>query len=100
METIDVNELHEMMTQGDEFMLINVLDEENFHEHHIPGSRNVPVNTPNFAERVEQMAGDKHRTIVVYCANTECSASPTAAKKLEHAGFTNVLDFEGGIEAW
>lgn len=99
MKTIDARQLAKMIRE-DDFMLINVLDEEAFHEHHIPGSRNVPVNEENFAERIEQIAGSKDRKIVVYCANQACTASPTAAKKLEQAGFTNVIDFEGGMEEW
>lgn len=100
MQTINAQQLAEMMERGDEFMLVNVLSEEQFQAHHVPGSRNVPVSEPDFVQRVEQMAGSRDRPVVVYCANTACTASPTAAKQLEEAGFTHVIDFEGGIEEW
>jgi len=37
---------------------------------------------------------------VVYCANANCEASPTAAKALEDKGYTNVVDFEEGYAGW
>jgi rhodanese-related sulfurtransferase len=36
----------------------------------------------------------------VYCASRSCTASPTLAQKLVDIGFTNVVDFEGGIAEW
>ena len=100
MRTIDAQELAGMIERGERFMLINVLGEEAFRSHHIPGSRNVPLDSEDFVERVEQMAGGKDQPIVVYCANEQCTASPQAADRLAEAGFTQVVDFEGGMEAW
>ncbi len=34
------------------------------------------------------------------CKDYNCTASPQAVLLLEKAGFTNVMDFDGGIEAW
>jgi hypothetical protein len=36
----------------------------------------------------------------VYCSSRNCTASPTLAQKLVDLGFTEVLDFEGGIDEW
>jgi len=38
--------------------------------------------------------------VVVYCANAECDASPKAAERLEEAGFTDVVDYQGGTQSW
>ncbi|MEX0654269.1 MAG: rhodanese-like domain-containing protein [Phycisphaeraceae bacterium] len=100
MQTIDARQLEQMKARNEDFLLINVLPEESFREQHIPGSVNIPVNEDDFEERVEQLAGDKERTVVVYCASTECTASPAAANKLEDVGFTHVIDFAGGMQEW
>jgi len=44
--------------------------------------------------------GAKTDKLVVYCANQQCDSSEKATKKLEEAGFTSVLTYKGGAEAW
>lgn len=101
MKPISRDELKTMNeAEHEDFVLINVLSRENFNKQHIRTSINIPVDSDDFAQRVESVSGGKERTIVVYCANFECNASPSAAKKLEQAGFTQVYDYEGGTEDW
>jgi rhodanese-related sulfurtransferase len=101
MQTIDRDELKRMNeTDHEDFVLINVLPREAFNEQHIRTSINIPVDSDDFADRVEAVAGGKHRKIVVYCANFDCDASPKAAEKLEAAGFEQVYDYAGGTEDW
>lgn len=99
-KTLEAGTLKRMMDRHENFVLINVLGEDAFEKEHIPGSDNVPVDSPDFVNEVERLAGDKARRIVVYCASRTCQASPTAARKLDEAGFTHVLDFEGGMAEW
>lgn len=100
MQTINHQELQNMLNDDEELLVINVLPEKSFREHHIPGSENIPVDQDDFVQNVESRAEGRDQQIVVYCANTECDASSRAARKLEDAGFVSVFDFEGGIEAW
>lgn len=93
-------ELKQMLDSGESFSLINVLESEQFEKTHIPGSINIPVKSKDFVGEVEQIVGDKDAKIVVYCASFECTASPTAAKKLDQAGFSQVFDYEGGLKDW
>jgi rhodanese-related sulfurtransferase len=79
--------------------LIEVLDPEAFGEEHLPGAQNVPLGDA-FAERIRHTVPDLHQPVVVYCANTECSASDTAARRLEELGYENVYDFEEGKAGW
>jgi len=83
-----------------DFTLINVLSAEAFEKEHIPGSHNVPHDDPALVRRAEEIAGDKDQEIVVYCASTDCDASPKAARMLEDAGFSKVRDYEGGMKDW
>ena len=88
------------MEERDDLLVVNVLSQEDFERAHIPGSRNIPVDTENFAEKVEELAGGKNYPVVVHCADEECQASPKAAKMLDEAGFEQVYDYEGGIKEW
>jgi rhodanese-related sulfurtransferase len=101
METIKTDTLKRWMEDSDrELTVVNVLAPEEFVKAAIPGSTNVPVTASRFAAKVEDAAGDRAATVVVYCAGPECDASPTAARKLEEAGFEDVYDYVGGMEHW
>lgn len=93
-------QVQEMLDRSEDFHLVNVLPEEAFDEKRIPGSVNVPVEDTDFLERMQELVDDPGATIVVYCASTACQASPRAARRLEEAGYRNVIDFEGGLEEW
>lgn len=100
MTTVTAQQVKQMRDKNEDFLLINTLNEESFPKTEIPGSINIPQAAADFVQKVEEEAGDKDKKIVVYCANKQCDSSPTAAKKLEAAGFTNVYDFEAGAEGW
>lgn len=98
-ETIDVSSMRQTV-ENDRALVINVLGEDQFKQAHIPDSENVPESRDDFEDRVSEMTGSTETPIVVYCANDACQASPRAASRLAEAGFENVYDFEGGLEAW
>jgi rhodanese-related sulfurtransferase len=100
MKTLTASQLKQSLDGGEDFVLINVLDQDQFERAHIEGSHHVPVHRRHFAREVERLAGGKGRKIVVYCASFQCDASRLAAKKLDSAGFASVYDFEGGIADW
>jgi rhodanese-related sulfurtransferase len=85
---------------GADFLLVNVLGEDDFRKAHIPGSRNVPTSRSRLENEIERLAGGKDVPVVVYCAGSDCDASPAAAKRLTLAGFTNVYDYSGGMKSW
>jgi rhodanese-related sulfurtransferase len=91
-------ELRNMLDRQVDIVLINTLPEEKFAEGHIPGSENIPSDSPNFVDDVLRVASNKGRRIVVYCGGGKESA--LAASALEEAGFTNVDHFQGGIAEW
>lgn len=81
-------------------MLINVLPHAAFEEAHIPASINIPIDRPDFMQQVEKHALTRNTPIIVYCASPGCQASKSAVIALEKEGYTNVMHFEGGMEAW
>lgn len=100
MQNLSVQEFKTMCDKHGDLTVINVLGEASYRKAHIPETDNVPGDRDDFAERVERLAGGKNRPVVVYCASTQCEASPKAARRLEQAGFERVYDFQGGTKAW
>jgi rhodanese-related sulfurtransferase len=49
---------------------------------------------------ISELPTDKTKTLVFYCANTQCGASHTAAEKALTAGYTSVKVMPDGIAGW
>ena len=90
-------ELVQKRQQGEAFILVDVLSHEHFSHVHLPGAINVPLQ---LMRDLAPLLFSKQDPIIVYCANPECTASPTAAKILLQLGYTDVLDYAGGIQDW
>lgn len=97
LSTLTADDLKNVFKTDHPPVLINTLPREAHEAKHIPGSINVPTDD---IEQVEALVPNKDAPIVVYCANADCTASPTAAKKLADMGYTNVTDFEAGYAGW
>jgi rhodanese-related sulfurtransferase len=94
---ITLEDLLEMLTNNEDFKLVEVLASEEYKEGHIPGAINLPL------KELEKGAGQKLKKtekIVVYCESYTCHASTKAAKKLLESGYKEVLDFKGGKRWW
>jgi len=65
-----------------------------------PGSFNDQVQQ-QFASMLQQATqGRKDTPIVLYCLSSHCWMSYNASLRAIKAGYTNVLWYRGGIEAW
>ncbi|MBI5493008.1 MAG: hypothetical protein HY893_08755 [Deltaproteobacteria bacterium] len=94
---ISTEELKGMMDSGQSFVLVNVLDGSSYEKEHICGSINIPVQEiaiegPGLLNRGE--------TVILHCSGPGCTASLSAATKLEAIGYRDIRVFEGGIEEW
>jgi len=100
-KTISTEKLRSLRKSTEGFLLIDVLSKERFDKDHIPGARNVPLDSKDFLQAVAQKAsGSKNRKVVLYCGGPECDASSKAAQMLVAGGFTKVLEYEGGLASW
>jgi rhodanese-related sulfurtransferase len=100
MTAITTDGLKALKNQAKDLTLVNTLAADEFEKTKIPGAINIPLQSSDFAKRVEQRAGGKNKPVVVYCASEQCNSSEKAAKNLEAAGFTNVSRYTGGAAAW
>lgn len=97
LQAINASTLHDKLKSEARPVLINVLSEESYVAKHIPGSINIPLEN---IDMIESVVPDKEADIVLYCANADCKASPTAAEKILDMGYSNVWDFEDGLAGW
>ena len=100
MTRLTTEELIRKKEAGESFLLVNVLDPRYFRKQHIPGSINIPADAADFIEKIEGHVQSRDDVIVVHCADTDCQASPRAARRLDEAGFTRVYDYEAGMKGW
>jgi rhodanese-related sulfurtransferase len=96
MRRIETDELKRMLDADQDVVLVNVLDAKSFDREHIPRSHHVPASNPDLVGQIKKLAGDKNRSVVVYCSNPQCPASRGAGRKLDDAGLANVLHYAGG----
>ncbi len=97
MKQITIKFLRKMMEGHEDFVLIDARTHEGYDEERLPGAIRIPANRlgPQMVQQFE-----KDSTVVTYCSGWACESSTIAAQKLEKYGFTNVLDFKGGLEEW
>lgn len=104
LQTIDERQLAQLMrktspdysSRSQGYALVNTLPADSFKEEHIAESINVPEDS------LEELRNhfDPDKRIIVYCASRDCDSSSKAAQRLQQMGFTDVVDFEGGLKQW
>lgn len=93
-KTITATELKTQLEQGASLFLLDVREEFEYKYAHIADSVLIPLN--KLPERVGEL--DANRAIVTICHHG--MRSKRAANFLDSAGFTNITNLEGGIDAW
>ena len=92
--------LKKKIDERSDFILIDTLGEASYKRRHLPGAISVDAHQDDFIERIKEIVPDKDKEIIVYCSSFSCQLSPAAARKLHDAGYTNVVDYEGGLGDW
>jgi len=75
-------------------VLLDVRTPQEYREGHIPGSKNVPLQT---IDKISAVADNKNIPLFVYCYSG--SRSRQAVSMLQHMGYNNVQNI-GGIAAY
>ncbi len=97
LEEISAKELHDELNSNKRPVLVNALAPDAYTAKRIPGSINIPAEKENI---IKSVIPDRDQKIVVYCANSDCTASPTLAGKLKELNYNNVRDFDTGLAGW
>jgi rhodanese-related sulfurtransferase len=93
----DLNQAHATLTKND--VIIDVRTEEEFSEGHVPGARNIPVDT--IAQHLAQNANDlkAYQNVYIYCRSG--GRVGAAAGLLESQGLKNLqCVLSGGFPNW
>ncbi len=93
---ITAENLKASLADSPALFVINVLPTILYDDCHITGSVSAPLR-----EIVDiAQSWQRDRNIIVYCALDECDAGEKAYILLSCMGFTNILDYKGGIKEW
>ena len=94
-EQITAEEAKKIMDSGEEHIILDTREQDEFDEGHIPGAILIPYT--EIENKAEEMLPDKDKLILVYCRSGR--RSKIAAEALSKLGYTNVKEF-GGIIDW
>jgi len=100
LRTLTAKELKQKIDAGEDMVIVDVLSAESYGDHHVPGAVNIPIRSDDFKADLEKGLPNKNRQVIVYCSSHECTASPAAAKMLMEMGYSDVIEFAGGIKEW
>jgi rhodanese-related sulfurtransferase len=100
MDTVTPRELEAMLSDQIDLVLVNVMGDVDSVPERIPSSHDLPASAEDFVARVEELAGSRHGTVVLYGTDEYSAESAAAASRLVAAGFTDVMYLEDGIEGW
>ena len=93
MKTINVTELKKMISDKEDFSLIDVREENEFEADNIDG---VLIPLGEIPSRMNEIP--KNKKVIVHCRSGVRSAN--AIQFLEQNGYDNLHNLEGGIIAW
>ena len=107
-------ELQALLENGETILLVDTMPTvESYNKGHIPGAVNFVFpkevidawNESSMGEQtIEQfkalLGEDRDRKIVFYCGYVKCPRSHNGAVFAKELGYTNVLRYPGGIDAW
>ncbi|MBQ9941163.1 MAG: rhodanese-like domain-containing protein [Clostridia bacterium] len=94
-EQITPGEAKNIMDSGEEYIVLDTREQDEFDSGHIPGAILIPYT--EIDKKAEQMIPDKNAQILVYCRSGR--RSKIASESLVKLGYTDVKEF-GGIIDW
>ena len=94
-EQITAEEAKKIMDSGEEHIILDTREQEEFDDGHIPYAILIPYT--EIENKAEEMLPDKEKLILVYCRSGR--RSKIAAESLAKLGYANVKEF-GGIIDW
>jgi rhodanese-related sulfurtransferase len=92
---IDATQARDRIDSG-EPVVVDVREQDEWDEGHIAGAVHVPRG--HLASRIERLAPDTGRPLIVYCSAGNRSAF--AAKTLADLGYEDVVSLAGGFTDW
>ena len=92
----NVDEVKRKLDSGEKFVLVDVREESEFANDHLPGA--IHLGKGVIERDVEAQVPDPNTPLVLYCGGGFRSA--LAADNLQKMGYSRVLSMDGGIRVW
>lgn len=89
-------ETFKSVIESGEYILFDVRTVDEYMDGHIEGAKSLNVLDDQFDKTISNI--DKSQKYLVYCKSG--GRSQTALEKMKDAGFTHVLELEGGYQNW
>ncbi len=96
-EEVDPKEVHDLVENGNGAVIVDVREQHEFDESHLPGAKHVPRG--HLESRIEGSAPDKAQRVILYCASGNRSAL-AAHTMHDLLGYEDVASMRGGITLW
>jgi adenylyltransferase/sulfurtransferase len=93
---ISASELAALRARGEDFLLLDVRNTDEWRRARIEGAQLVPLG--ELASRLAELSDWKERRVIAHCHHGGRSAR--ACELLAAAGFTDLTNVVGGIDAW
>ena len=94
-EQITPQEAKNIMDSGEEHIILDVREQDEYDEGHIPKAILIPYT--EIEKQAKEILSDKDTLILIYCRSGR--RSKIASESLTKLGYTNVKEF-GGIIDW
>lgn len=91
-----VDEIKSRLDRGDKFLLVDVREESEWQNDHLPGA--IHMSKGVIERDVEVKVPDLKTEMVLYCGGGFRSA--LSADNLQKMGYTNVISMDGGVRGW
>jgi rhodanese-related sulfurtransferase len=91
-----VDEIKSRLDRGDKFLLVDVREESEWQNDHLPGA--IHMSKGVIERDVEKKVPDLNAEMVLYCGGGFRSA--LAADNLQKMGYTKVISMDGGVRGW
>ena len=97
-KTMTAAAVHQMQEEGRTLDLIDVRTPAEFREVHATAARNVPLDRLDPAQLRDQLQGSSADPVYVICRSGNRAGK--ACEKLAANGYSEVVNVEGGTQAW
>ena len=95
---ISREDLKTLIAAGTKQTIVEALPRKYYEAEHLPGAINVPHD--EVQATATRLIPDKSGPVIVYCANTECRNSHTAAEAMRELGYSLVYEYTEGKKGW
>jgi len=93
---VDVHQVNQMIQQGENFLLLDVRQPDEYETASIPGALLIPLG--ELGSRLAELDSHRDQRVIVHCHHG--GRSMRAVMGLRQHGFKGAQNMAGGIEAW